>query len=340
MKKLISLLAAVLLSLALCAGATAETVDYTGVWTLDSVVYDGTEMAAAELQASMILNADGTCELSALGLTQQGTWVVTENGLATTDADGVVEAYELIDGQLVFTQDENSWMIFSRADGTAINYAGFWLLTKISAAGQEVDPSAFGLEMYMVLNEDGTGVVGTNAQEESCTWTAVAEGLSMTDSKGDTDIVTYANGALTISDQGMTLHFTPYVQEAYPMPLSGLTLADFSGLWTLSYIEGPEDFIDPAEGGLSMTISLSGEEGRVEMIVPGDSIAYEMFCETEEIEGDGTVLYGTFLDSETGELTDAGMVFQLYDDGMLVYYEYNEEEDNTYLYCFDKVVTE
>ena len=41
----------------------------------------------------------------------------------------------------------------------------------------------------------------------------------MTDSKGDTDIVTYANGALTISDQGMTLHFTPYVQEAYPMLL-------------------------------------------------------------------------------------------------------------------------
>ena len=242
MKKLISLLAAVLLSLALCAGATAETVDYTG----------------------------------------------------------------------------------------------FWLLTKISAAGQEVDPSAFGLEMYLVLNEDGTGVVGTNAQEESCTWTAVAEGLSMTDSKGDTDIVTYVNGALTISDQGMTLHFTPY----YPMPLSGLTLADFSGLWTLSYIEGPEDLIDPAEDGLSMTISLSGEEGRVEMIVPGDSIAYDMFCETEEIEGDGTVLYGTFLDSETGALTDMGMVFQLYDDGMLVYYEYNEEEDNTYLYCFDKVVTE
>lgn len=31
MKKLISLLAAVLLSLAFCTGATAETVDYTGV---------------------------------------------------------------------------------------------------------------------------------------------------------------------------------------------------------------------------------------------------------------------------------------------------------------------
>lgn len=178
MKKLTAVLLALVLAATLCIGAIAEdsAVDYTGTWTATTLEVNGAAMDPAMLGMSMtmVLNEDGSCVLTALGMEQIGTWAVTDTGITTTDADGVVDTYTLIDGKLVaeaegmkitFTAgapeaaaaEEEAELATVLAGLALADFNGHWKLTSVEAANMAFPPEALGLSLDIVL-QDGAGI--------------------------------------------------------------------------------------------------------------------------------------------------------------------------------------
>lgn len=198
-----------------------------------------------------------------------------------------------------------------------------------------LDPAALGMEATIILNEDGTCALTMMGMEETGTWIAVDNGVSMTDAAGDTDTLLYIDGALTMTEEGITLAFTPAVEESYAVVLANQTIADFNGNWKLVYIETTFGNYLAEEAGIGMTIDLLDGKGHIEMTAADGTQAYDCECETEEIADFGTVLYALFLDETTGERDGSGIMLLLYDDGALVWYDYDNEGE--YFYCFEQV---
>ena len=121
------------------ADANAASYDYVGAWVLNSVEVMGIAMdpGMVGLGGDMMLYEDGTCVLTMLDESQEGTWAVTETGIATTDADGVVDAFMLVNGQLVIEQSGMK-LVF-------IPYAPLFGLTVADFNGEWVFES---MEMY------------------------------------------------------------------------------------------------------------------------------------------------------------------------------------------------
>lgn len=215
----------------------------------------------------------------------------------------------------------------------AVDYTGTWSLTGMLSGETSLDPTALGMSATMVLNADGTCTLTTMGMEESGTWTAVEGGISMTDAAGDTDTLTYADGALSMTEEGVTLVFTP--AEEYAEVLTGLAIADFNGNWTLTHAETTFGTYTVEEMGIGMTIGLQDGKGHIEMSSTEGTEAYDCECEIEEIADFGTVMYAMFLDATTGERDGSGIMLMLFDDGQLVWYDYDDEGE--YFYCFDLV---
>ena len=107
MKKLSALLLALALAATLCLGAMAEEVSYVGAWTLTDIRLGEQSMdpAMMGMDMSIVLNEDGTCTLTTMGMTETGTWVPTEGGISLTDAAGVTDTIAYRDGALVLTAE-------------------------------------------------------------------------------------------------------------------------------------------------------------------------------------------------------------------------------------------
>ena len=131
MKKLLSLLLAFMLLGCTALAETTAAADYVGTWVLTAVEMLGMQIdpATLGLDAFVELYEDGTCSLTMLEETQAGTWAVTENGITTTDAEGVVDSYTLTEGQLVAEQDGMKliFTLYAPLGGlTAADFNGEW----------------------------------------------------------------------------------------------------------------------------------------------------------------------------------------------------------------------
>ncbi len=175
MKKLTSVLLALLLAATLCVVALAEEAfTYVGTWTVTTLEMNGAAMDPTVLgmSISMTLNEDGTCVLNAMGMEQAGTWATTETGITTTDADGVVDAYTLTDGQLVAEQQgmklvftygdaaapaEDAEMVNICANLTLEGFNGTWEFTGAETMGMFLPPEMLGMTITLEL-ANGTGV--------------------------------------------------------------------------------------------------------------------------------------------------------------------------------------
>lgn len=89
------------------ADPNAASFDYVGLWVLSGVEMFGLKMSpsAVGVAGDMALYEDGTCTLTMMDESQEGTWAVTETGITTTDAQGIVDTYQLVNGELVAEQD-------------------------------------------------------------------------------------------------------------------------------------------------------------------------------------------------------------------------------------------
>lgn len=246
MKKLLSLL----LSVAMLLGcvAFAEGVDYTGTWVLTGAEADGVQMGPSTLalvgmDMKVTLNADGTAVLSAMGMEDAGTWVVTETGVSLTDASDVTNVMNYRDDMLVM-EDAGAVMMFTRegaapaiAESTGpvaqanvdpAAFEGQWLLTKVNMLGMEMPADAMGMYMAFVF-ADGTGILGDNSTEDGSiqtvnvvytveeiegTGTALNVALEGAADEEPLYLFMAEEGYLFVSEEGVYMVFEKQVEEA------------------------------------------------------------------------------------------------------------------------------
>ena len=231
-------------------------------------------------------------------------------------------------------------MCFGAMAETA-TYVGAWTLTSIVTAGQSFDPAMLGTDMTIIINEDGTAIMSTMGMEETGTWTTVEGGIDLTDASGVTQTLTARDGALVLSADGVDMILTPTVitedAAGYANILANLTLADFNGTWEMEHVETTQGYYSIEDLGARMTVVMADGSASIQMTTPDGATTFTAICATEEADNLGTILWASFIDPTTGEPDGTGMMFLLYDDGQLVWYEYDQAEQCEYFYCFDKV---
>ena len=225
-----------------------------------------------------------------------------------------------------------------------VSYVGTWVLTSIVSGEMTLDSATMGMEMSVVLREDGTCTMTVMGQAEEGTWAPVEGGVSMTDGSGTTDTLTYRDGALVIAADGIEMVLTPGTAEAdgtadeseYAQVLPNLTLADFAGSWEMEHVESTYGWYSVEDLGAKMSVVISGADAVISMTTEENTATYNAVLETEEAADLGTILWASFVD-ENGQPDGTGMMFLLYDDGQLVWYEYDSAEEAEFFYCFNKV---
>ncbi len=171
MKKLMCAALVLMLALTLCIGATAE--DVTGLWYLNTLEMGDLSMNAASIGLAdyvIELRSDYTCTTSVGDDTEEGTWVMDENGAAVlTGADGnVLTCVPGEDGTLVCILEEEGVtmkMVFGReeavaetfvagdvcADPVLADFNGTWTLFLMDSYGMQVPSSSLGAYIMLTI---------------------------------------------------------------------------------------------------------------------------------------------------------------------------------------------
>lgn len=92
-------------------------------------------------------------------------------------------------------------------------FVGTWELSSMTMDGELTEGEdldllkSFGLNIYVVLNEDGTGEMDLYGDVTEGTWEATAENKATLTFEDTTDEVTLADGVMTMEDEGDVLQF-------------------------------------------------------------------------------------------------------------------------------------
>lgn len=180
---------------------------------------------------------------------------------------------------------------------------GAWYLNGMEAEGFSVSPSALGMDITLVLNEDNTAAMQMPGQEDAAGTWAIADGQLVVTVDGDGLALSLVDGDLVAEEDGMKMIFGKEKVDAEPVEASpartDAALADFNGTWNahLAVIEGMELPID----ALGLEFGLVIEDGKATLSAFGVS---------DSMEGD--VSGGVLTVSADGETT---MTFTLHEDG-------------------------
>ena len=186
MKKALALLLVCLLALTAALTGVAEEASLTGVWTLTQLQSQGVTIdpAIAGLEMAITLNEDGSAIIEMTGVgSEAGTWTTDGETVSVTDASGAAMPFTIgEDGTLSIEQD-GAALILTRgaADASAAgaaaspagadaSFAGTWTLTQMQTEGITADPTALGMEIVIVLYEDGSAQMGMSGVTEDGTW--------------------------------------------------------------------------------------------------------------------------------------------------------------------------
>lgn len=143
MKKLLSVLLAMVLALTMLVGAVAETVDVTGTWSTTLM----------GMNVTFVINADGTYTLDIAGLESvDGTWEYQDDGNLLLDKGTDEEAVAVVGDETLSVTESGMVMDFvrgeaglaettdftMRADATLEELQGEWSMTSIVMMGFEM----------------------------------------------------------------------------------------------------------------------------------------------------------------------------------------------------------
>lgn len=182
MKRLTSLVLALLLALTMMVGAFAETADVTGEWYGELL----------GIQVTLTINADGTYKMDIAGMdSEEGVWEKNEDGNLVmdkgTDGEGLVTVTETglsteQDGMKIdFTREapaEDEELTIS-TETTEEELQGKWQATSVIMNGMSVPMSMVGQECIIEVKEqqsvsaesgwsDGAG--GDSDSDDVCGW--------------------------------------------------------------------------------------------------------------------------------------------------------------------------
>lgn len=170
MKRMLGFFMALLLFAvpAIAQGAMVE-----GDWELISIVIEGTtyeNLAQQGLVMTMRLEADGTGAQTVNDEVYPCTWTESDGKILVEDADGSMSYVLQADGTLLGEDAAGDTMTFARAAADSV--AGAWELTAAEADGIIItDTSALDVELSLLLDADGTGMLTSSEGEGACTWT-------------------------------------------------------------------------------------------------------------------------------------------------------------------------
>ena len=170
MKRMLGFFMALLLFAvpAIAQGAMVE-----GDWELISIVIEGTtyeNLAQQGLVMTMRLEADGTGSQTVNDEVYPCTWTESDGKILVEDADGSMSYVLQADGTLLGEDAAGDTMTFARAAADSV--AGAWELTAAEADGIIItDTSTLDVELSLLLDADGTGMLTSSEGEGACTWT-------------------------------------------------------------------------------------------------------------------------------------------------------------------------
>lgn len=170
MKRMLGFFMALLLFAvpAIAQGAMVE-----GDWELISIVIEGTtyeNLAQQGLVMTMRLEADGTGAQTVNDEVYPCTWTESDGKILVEDADGSMSYVLQADGTLLGEDAAGDTMTFARAAADSV--VGAWELTAAEADGIIItDTSTLDVELSLLLDADGTGMLTSSEGEGACTWT-------------------------------------------------------------------------------------------------------------------------------------------------------------------------
>lgn len=211
--------------------------------------------------------------------------------------------------------------------------AGTWALTDMTIGGMSIAADTLGVSLTLALNEDGSCTLTANGRSETGSWAATEAGVIVTDATGTANELTLQDGALIMTRGDATLAFAPAAAAGNALTVrSGLTVADFNGLWKLHHLEMAQGYILQKDMGVDMTITLQDGQGKVVMVSGSSTTTYACECEVREYDGLGSAMICWFLDPATALRDGSGISLLLFSNGQLVWHTSDSMGD--YYYCF------
>ena len=210
----------------------------------------------------------------------------------------------------------------------AVDYTGVWVLTGAETAGVQAGPTmlaALGVDMTLVVSEDGTVTLTDMGVTEYGVWTVTENGISISDETETLEAI-YVNDMLVMEQGGALMMLTregaaPAVNEETQLGgvLANVDPAAFEGQWLLTgaSLMGMEFTADMM--GVYIAFVLSNGQGIYgESNAAGGVDQYPIIYTVTEVEGAGTVLELLYAGEDVEEPVTL-LVLTLLDDGRLVY---------------------
>ncbi len=206
---------------------------------------------------------------------------------------------------------------------------GEWTMIKAVVQGMEMDPTALGMEMVIILNADGTAEAKSSYGEaepevSDGTWTMDGSTVTITIGGEPAEFI-YEDGQLIMDmgEQGKMI----FSKDAVAAPaaqaaniIAANSIEDFSGSWKLTTAK-----VMGMEVPISMLASVLGQEMDITMTVEGEQVTMSMSFGGEVNEGvvPAELRDGALVVSESGQ----ELVFQLTDaDSVVVIMTVGEQE--------------
>lgn len=171
MRRMLGIIMALLL---FAAPAVAQNATVEGDWELISIVIEGVtyeNLAQQGMLVTMRLEADGTGAQTVNGEEYPCTWTEADGAILIDDGNGSMSYILQSDGTLAGEDQVGDSMVFARA-AAADSAAGAWELTGAEADGIIItDISTLNVELRLLLDADGTGMLASSEGEGACTWT-------------------------------------------------------------------------------------------------------------------------------------------------------------------------
>lgn len=206
MRRMLGIIMALLL---FATPAIAQNATVEGDWELISIVIEGVtyeNLAQQGMLVTMRLEADGTGVQTVNDEEYPCTWTEADGAILIDDGNGSMAYVLQSDGTLAGEDQVGDSMVFARA-AAADSAAGAWELTGAEADGIIItDISTLNVELSLLLNADGTGMLTSSEGEGACTWTQSGSAVAVAVEDGESISFTLQpDGTLTWIIDDVTL---------------------------------------------------------------------------------------------------------------------------------------
>lgn len=206
MRRMLGIIMALLL---FAAPAVAQNATVEGDWELISIVIEGVtyeNLAQQGMLVTMRLEADGTGVQTVNDEEYPCTWTEADGAILIDDGNGSMSYILQSDGTLAGEDQVGDSMVFARA-AAADSAAGAWELTGAEADGIIItDISTLNVELRLLLDADGTGMLTSSEGEGVCTWTQSGSAVAVAVEDGESISFTLQpDGTLTWIIDDVTL---------------------------------------------------------------------------------------------------------------------------------------